>query len=207
MSGDKGWPTGSLTALTSLSYSASGYAIAAEGSNTDHLIASPWQTGYSAVVVTVSASLSSGRGTAGFGVTCETAGSGSAPAASPSGSEPGPTASASGSGTTYEFIVLNDGGWLVEHRDGSLDQTAAPTVLMHGTTATVPGVSPISVSGICATSADGHVRLALYLDDIRLTEITDVPPAASVWRGGIVVTTGNVAATVTVRSFKERDLG
>jgi hypothetical protein len=108
----------------------------------------------------------------------------------------------------YEFIVLNNGGWLVERRDGSPDHSAPPTILMHGSASTVPGKAAISVSGICATSSDGkRVRLALFVDGIRVTEFSDAPAEALAWKGGVVVTTGDVAATVTVTGFEERKLG
>jgi hypothetical protein len=220
-SGEKGWPTGSLTTLTTLSYSAGGYVIAASGSSTDHLIASPKQTGYSAIAVTVEASQASGRGTAGFGVTCQAVGAN--PNASQAAAAPTATVSASGSAgpsaaasaspvapssVMYEFIVLNNGGWLVERRGGSPDPAAPPTILMHGSASTVPGKAGISVSGICATSSDGkRVRLALFVGGIRMTEFSDLPAAATAWKGGVVVTTVDVAATVTVTSFQERNLG
>jgi hypothetical protein len=220
-SGEKGWPTGSLTTLTTLSYSAGGYVIAASGSSTDHLIASPKQTGYQAIAVTVEASQTSGRGTAGFGVTCQAVGPN--PNASAAAATPTPSAQASGSAGSssasspspatpssvmYEFIVLNNGGWLVERRGGSPDPGEPPTILMHGSASTVPGKATISVSGICATSSDGkRVRLALFIDGIRMTEFGDLPAEALSWKGGVVVTTGDVAATVTVTSFEERKLG
>jgi hypothetical protein len=220
-SGEKGWPTGSLTTLTTLSYSAGGYVIAASGSSTDHLIASPKQTGYQAIAVTVEASQASGRGTAGFGVTCQAVGpnpNASAAAATPTATAPasgsaGPSAASSASpampsSVIYEFIVLNNGGWLVERRGGSPDPGEAPAILMHGTASTVPGKAAISVSGICATSSDGkRVRLALFVGGIRMTEFGDLPAAATAWKGGMVVTTVDVAATVTVTGFEERKLG
>ena len=182
----KGWPIGQQAGSTQLSLSAGGYVVTASGRSTDHLVDAPLDKGYRRLAVTATAAQSSGRGTAGFGVSCRSA---------------GPVA------VMYEFIVLNNGGWLVERRTGTND-VGAPTIVMHGTSFSVPGPKPIAISGICAASADGKTtRLSMFVDGVRLTDVADFTPTPSEgWRGGIVVSTVDVAATVVFASFEERDL-
>ncbi len=181
------WPIGQQTGLTQLSVSAGGYVVVASGRSTDHLVDAPFDSGRRRLAVTAVASQSSGRGTAGFGVSCRSAGSAQ---------------------VLYEFVVLNNGGWLVERRDGSADRSAAPTILMHGTSPSVPGPAPITVSGVCAASDDGKTtRLVMVVDGVRLTDIADsTPTPAEGWRGGLAVSTVDAAATVVFSRFEERDL-
>jgi hypothetical protein len=202
----KGWATGSPTTLTALSITPQGYVIAASGQSTDHLIASPQSKGYQALAVTADGSQASGRGSAGFGVTCQAAGR--LPSEPTPGSAAGSPRASGQPGVIYEFIVLNSGPWLVERRDADPDLTAPPVVLMHGTTTTTPGSHTISVTGICATSADGQrVRLAMYINGLPITEVGDFTDDPAIWKGGVVVSTGDVPATVTIHRFEVRDLG
>ena len=64
-----GWPTGT-TALTTTSLGKGFYAITGKGSGTDHLVEAPFQPRISQIAVTALATEGSGRGTAGFGVSC-----------------------------------------------------------------------------------------------------------------------------------------
>lgn len=204
------------------------YVISATGSGVDHLIAAPVAESYPSIVSTVAASQSSGRGTAGFGVTCQgtassSPGSGSsgAPASAVSPSPVSPSPGGASAATTpaatstaglephlmYEFLVLSNGSWVVERRDGSPSKALPPVVLAHGPSPAVPGTAVVSVSGVCASAANGKaVRLILFVDAVRLADITDARSSQDGWRPGLVVTTIDVAAVVSVRHFEERQL-
>jgi len=202
----KGWATGTPTTLTTLSLTPAGYVIAASGASTDHLIAAPPEQGYQALAVTAVGSQASGRGSAGFGVTCQAAGALPRSAATATGSSATKKPASSGGNVVYEFVVINSGSWLVERRDVS-QESAPPVVLMHGTTTTTPGSTSISVTGMCATSWDGQrVRLAMFINGLPITEVGDFTDDPVLWKGGVVVTTGDVPATVTIHDFEERDL-
>jgi hypothetical protein len=181
-----GWPQGKLSSLTELSVSPGGYVVRASGRSTDHMLEAPVAASYPRIAVTVTAAQSNSPGTAGFGVICK---------------------AGVGSGFIYEFLVLSNGGWLVEKRQGD-SGGGPPTILAHGTSNSVPGARPISVSGECATAADGgSTRLVLSVEGLVLGDFADAVPApAGGWRGGLVVSTVDVAATVVFRHFDERAL-
>ena len=181
-----GWPQGKLSSLTELSVSPGGYVVRASGRSTDHMLEAPVAASYPRIAVTVTAAQSNSPGTAGFGVICK---------------------AGDGSGFIYEFLVLSNGGWLVEKRQGD-SGGGPPTILAHGTSNSVPGARPISVSGECASAADGaSTRLVLSVEGLVLADFADAVPApAGGWRGGLVVSTVDVAATVVFRHFNERTL-
>ncbi len=181
-----GWPQGKLSSLTDLSVSPGGYVVRAGGRSTDHMLEAPVAASYPRIAVTVTAAQSNSPGTAGFGVICK---------------------AGDGSGFIYEFLVLSNGGWLVEKRQGD-SGGGPPTILAHGTSNSVPGARPISVSGERSTAADaGSTRLVLSVEGLVLADFADaVPVPAGGWRGGLVVSTVDVAATVVFRHFDERAL-
>ena len=213
-----GWTTAG-TKLTTFSLTSGTYLVSGTGSLTDHLVEAPFADRFSEVVVTAVGSQTSGRGTAGFGVTCgsaaETAPDVPLPNGTPTaGSSAAPARSAAASptpapqGILYEFVILNNGGWLVERRDGSPTRSARPVVLMQGITGVVAGSEPITVSGICATSTDGtRTRLVLAIDGTKVIEFSDLTSEITQgWRGGIVVSTVSTGASVSFTRFEVRNL-
>jgi hypothetical protein len=127
---------------------------------------------------------------AGFGVTCRR----------------GPD---SVSQLRYEFVVSNAGQWFVERNEGALSTTVDPTILNEGSTQLVPGAAALTVSGVCATLADGTTtRLALFLNGVKVIDMLDDAPVDSAgWLGGVLITNAtNDPATAIVSIFSESTL-
>jgi hypothetical protein len=127
---------------------------------------------------------------AGFGVTCRR----------------GPD---SASELRYEFVVSNKGQWFVERNQGDLSTAVGPTILNEGSTQLVPGASALTVSGVCATLADGTTtRLALFLNDVKVVDMLDDTPVDSAgWLGGVLTTNAsNDPATAIISDFTESTL-
>jgi len=138
---------------TNFAYVGSRYAVFTNG--TGHSLAfAPYHVGVPQMAASVTATQTVGAPTgAGFGVGCYR-GTGA-------------------SRIRYELLVTVPGTWYVErsHGDGLGVQ---PTILRRGTSAIVPGASPITVEGVCATLSDGRTtRLVLFANGQRLTDLTD----------------------------------
>jgi hypothetical protein len=127
---------------------------------------------------------------AGFGVTCRR----------------GPD---SESQLRYEFVVNNEGRWFVERNEGTLSIAVDPTILNEGSTQLVPGAAALTVSGVCATLANGTTtRLALFLNGVKVVDMLDDTPVDSEgWLGGVLTTNAtNDPATAIVSVFSESTL-
>lgn len=183
-----GWPSASKAGVVTFQYTPQGYVIDATGGTMHNLVYSPYLVGLQQLSMALTAKLASSASGAGLGVTCRR----------------GQGASL----ISYELLVLNDGRWFVERREGppSLDVNA--TILSHGSSADVPGSSPITVSGMCATLSDGATtRLALFVQRQKVADLLDkasLPEGG--WLGGILVASRDTPAAATATYFEERDL-
>jgi hypothetical protein len=183
-----GWPDSSKAGVVTFQYTPQGYVIDATGGTMHNLVYSPYLVGVQQLSMALTAKLASTASGAGLGVTCRR----------------GQGASL----ISYELLVLNDGRWFVERREGppSLDVNA--TILSHGSSADVPGSTPITVSGMCATLSDGATtRLALFVQGQKVADLLDKAslPVGG-WLGGILVASRDAPAAATATYFEERDL-
>lgn len=183
-----GWPSSSKAGVLTFAYTAQGYVIDASGGTMHNLIYSPYLVAVPQLSMALTAKLTSSASGAGLGVTCRR----------------GQGASL----ISYELLVLNDGRWFVERREGppSLDVNA--TILSQGSSADIPGSTPITVSGMCATLSDGTTtRLALFVQGRKVADLLDkasLPEGG--WLGGILVASRDTPAAATATYFEERDL-
>lgn len=185
---NSGWTTTTLPSGTSFSYQSGTYVVNAVG-DLHHLASSPYSRPVAQLTMTVSASqVVNGQTRAGFGVSCYR-GSGSA-------------------ALHYEFLVEAGQHWFIERRDGVLSASGAPQVLAEGSAPTVPGPTPITVSGSCLTQSDGHTtHLEVAVNGRTVGQTDDVATtlSGSGWRADLdVASGGSVPCTATVTLFQER---
>jgi hypothetical protein len=108
--------------------------------------------------------------------------------------------------------VNESGRWFIERNQGAVSGQPGPaaTILKEGTLLRPLGAAPLTVSGVCATLADGQTtRLALFLDGTQVADITDVAALdGEGWLGGLLSAGGaDVPATTTVSHYAEDNLG
>jgi len=183
-----GWTTDSLPSGTTFSYSATGYVVVAKGT-LDHFADAPYTTAVGQIAIAVTATQSTDAPVgAGYGVSC--------------------WRGASTTELRYDFLLTAAGEWSVDRRDGGVLTSAL--ILKQGTTAARPGSTPVGVTGMCATLADGHtVRLVMFAGTDRVADITDnanaLPDVG--WQADLVLTSSEIHdSTVTVTHFEVRDL-
>jgi hypothetical protein len=181
-----GWPTGTTASGSSYQYSNAGYVIVGKGT-LHHLAPAPHTRPLMQLSIAVSASQTGDTPDgSGFGVTCDT-----------------------GEGSTelqYTLIVEQPGTWYLERSYGPV---ALTNLIKQGPAQVTPGVRPLSITGMCATLADGHTtRLALFVNGVLVADATDSSNAAvHGWVGGIVASSrAGQVTTVTFMKFEERDL-
>jgi hypothetical protein len=183
-----GWPNSSKAGVLTFAYTAQGYVIDATGGTMHNLVYAPYLVAVPQLNMALTAKLTSSASGAGLGVTCRRGQGGSL--------------------ISYELLVLNDGRWFVERREGppSLDVNAK--ILSQGSSADIPGSTPITVSGMCATLSDGTTtRLALFVQGRNVADLLDkasLPEGG--WLGGILVASRDMPAAATATYFEERDL-
>jgi hypothetical protein len=186
---NSGWATGSDDDST-YSYIPGGYSLSSHVP-AHFLSYAPYDVPAQQVSLSMTAVEAPGADPgAGFGVTCRR----------------GPE---SASQLRYEFVVSNKGQWFVERNEGDLSTTVEPTVLNEGTTQLVPGAAALTVSGVCATLADGTTtRLALFLNGVKVIDMLDDTPVDSAgWLGGVLTTNAtNDPATAIVSIYNESTL-
>ncbi|MGA3058197.1 MAG: hypothetical protein ABSE70_09235 [Candidatus Limnocylindrales bacterium] len=183
-----GWPTASQSGFMTFSFTSKGYVINAGGGVLHHLVYSPSKQASQQLSISLTAGLASASTGAGLGVTCRR-GQGA-------------------SEISYELLVQNDGGWLVTRRDGAPSLGALATTLSHGSSAVVPGTTPITVVGMCATLGDGTAtRLVLFVEGKKVADMVDSAtlPAGG-WMGGLLVASRDTPAVATATRYEERDL-
>lgn len=183
-----GWTTDSLPSGTTFGYTANGYVVVAKGT-LDHFADSPYTTPVSQIAIAVRATQSTDAPAgAGYGVSCWR-----------------------GSDTAelrYDFVMTTGGGWSVDRRDGGL--ASQPLILKRGTSTAKLGSTPLAVTGMCATLADGHtVRLVMFGGAEKVTDITDsavaLPDAG--WQADLMLSSSAIHdSVVTVTHFEVRDL-
>lgn len=181
-----GWPIGTVTANTRFEFWPGSYVIHASGAGVDHLIAAPYKVGFSWLAMTVTGSLVATHATAGLGVTCHRG--------------------VDADQVTYEFVVYDRGGWVLERRDGPPSMGALPVILAQGNSAAVLGPDPISVVGVCDSTENGQqTTLAFYANGARLAVYTDSTGSQpGGWFGGIVAVSGDTPITLVIAHFQER---
>jgi hypothetical protein len=185
---NSGWVASGPSLYTTYVYGQGSYMIGSKGGAMHHLVYAPNRMATQQMSASLTASLvGAGTGT-GFGVSCRR-GAGSNEVA-------------------YEFILLVDGRFFVERRDGEPNLTAVPFVLEKGVSPTAPGTTAITVTAICATLEDGRTtRLLLFVDGSRLVDFLDstslVDPG---WLAGIDVASSDTPSTLTATYFEIRDL-
>ena len=184
-----GWSSGTAASGTTFRYSNGTYVVVGKGT-LHHLLFAPYSRQLDQLSMEASATQTGGAPNgAGFGVFCDT-GSGSAELA-------------------YELLVLQPGTWYVERSDGRVSPTNEVSIIKQGSSPEAPGVTPLTVTGMCATLADGHTtRLALFVDGNLVADVTDFTSATlSGWVGGVVTASRETqSTTVTFTQFKERNL-
>jgi hypothetical protein len=183
-----GWITESSSEHTRYAYTSAGYVVASQGGPLHHLVYAPYNLAVAQLSVRLTATQVASGSRVGFGVTCRRG----------SGAEQ----------VAYEFIVLNDGRYFVERRDGEPSLATAPWILVNGISPSVPGTKPVTVVGMCATLADGRTtRLILLVDGATLADFTDATNLpGSGWLAGIDVVSNTKPSTTTATSFEVRDL-
>jgi hypothetical protein len=180
-----GWSTGTAASGTTYQYSNAGFVIAGKGS-LHHLAWAPYTRPFTQLSMEISATQTAAAPDgAGFGVTCDT-----------------------GDGSTelhYTLIVEQPGTWYLERSDGP----ASLSLIKQGSSSAAPDATPMSITGMCATLADGHTtRLALFVNGTLVADASDYSSnTVTGWVGGIVASSreGQVT-TVTFTKFEERDL-
>jgi hypothetical protein len=183
-----GWPAVAKDGLTTFAFTAHGYAITGLGGALHYLVYSPQTSGSQQLSVAITATLSSESTGAGFGVSCRRGQGGAL--------------------VSYEMLVLDDGRWYVERRDGPPSLGVEARILSKGSSAVLPGPLPITLVGMCATLNDGtSTRLALFVEGKQLADVTDSSTLpADGWLSGILAAGGDEPMTVIVSSFVARDL-
>jgi hypothetical protein len=177
----------------SYGYTPHGYAISSHVSA--HLLTfAPYYVAAPQITLSVTAAESVGAPlTGGFGLYCSRGAN-------------------SGSKLRYEFVVNESGRWFIERNQGALTSTAgAPaTILRQGTLPRLLGSQPMTLSGVCATLADGQTtRLALFVGSTQVADTADVATLdGHGWLGGLLSSGGaGVSSTTTVSQYNEYSLG
>jgi hypothetical protein len=183
-----GWTTASLPSGTTFSYGAGGYIVVAKGT-LDHFADAPYTTPVAQIAIAVTATQSTDAPVgAGYGVSC--------------------WRGADATELRYDFLLTAAGEWSVDRRDGGVLTSAL--MLKQGGTTTRPGSTPVVITGMCATLADGHtVRLVMFAGPDRVADLTDnanaLPDAG--WQADLVLTSAEIHdSTVTITHFEVRDL-
>jgi hypothetical protein len=183
-----GWTTDSLPSGTTFSYGAPGYVVVAKGT-LDHFADAPYTTPVAQIAIAVTATQSTDAPVgAGYGVSC--------------------WRGADATELRYDFLLTAAGEWSVDRRDGGVLTSAL--MLKQGGTTTRPGSTPVVITGMCATLADGHtVRLVMFAGPDRVADLTDnanaLPDAG--WQADLVLTSAEIHdSTVTITHFEVRDL-
>jgi hypothetical protein len=183
-----GWTTNSLPSGTTFSYGAGGYIVVAKGT-LDHFADAPYTTPVAQIAIAVTATQSTDAPVgAGYGVSC--------------------WRGANATELRYDFLLTAAGEWSVDRRDGGVLTSAL--VLKQGATGAKLGSTPVVVTGMCATLADGHtVRLVMFAGSEMVADMTDnaneLPDAG--WQADLVLTSSEIHdSTVTVTNFEVRDL-
>jgi hypothetical protein len=187
-----GWDVESMD-LGSYAYGPDGYVISTH--TLVHLLAlSPYYLSAQQIGLSIAAHESVGAPqTGGFGLLCNRGGD-------------------SVTQLRYEFVVNESGRWFIERNQGALSSTptGSAVILKEGTVLRPLGSKPLTMSGVCATLADGRTtRLALFLDGTQVADITDVAALdGQGWISGLLSVGGaGVPATTTVSTFSETSLG
>ena len=143
-----GWPTSKAnSAVTTYSFTSSGYAIGSRTGTLEHLVYGPYKTARQQISQSVTATQAGAPKGAGFGVTCRRG--------------------TNAAQVSYTMVVLNNGTFYVERYTGIPVATSNPKTLRTGPSAVVPGTTPITVVGMCATISPGVTRLALFANGQR----------------------------------------
>jgi hypothetical protein len=183
-----GWSTPSKTsAVTTYSYGSAGYLIGSRTGMLEHMAYAPYHTTKQQLSMSVTASQAGAPKYAGFGVTCRR-GTGAAQ-------------------TSYTLVVMNTGSYYIERYDGVPSGSSSPKTIKRGTSSVVPGTTPITIVGMCATMGGGSTRLALFVEGQKIADVTDTVKLASAgWTGGIDMQSGKTTSVLTVTGWQERDL-
>jgi len=186
-----GWDTFSNFGIVDYAYSNGSFVITASG-DFRYWNPSPYSEPKEQISASVTATLDAhSPSDAGFGIDC-----------------------VRGSGTgrvRYEFSAYAGARWFVRRTVGE-SSTSSTHTLAQGSlgSASIAGLTPITLVGVCATAADGvTTRLALFVDGRKLVDLTDrwLESWNQAWLCDLLTvasTTGPV--TVTVTHFEERDL-
>ena len=183
-----GWTTDVLPSGTSFMYAPEGYVVVAKGT-LDHFAGSPYTTPVSQIAIGVTATQSTDAPVgAGYGVSC--------------------WRGTDAAELRYDFIVTSAGEWTVDRRDGGV--LTKPLFLKQGKSSATLGSAPLTVTGMCATLADGHtVRLVMFAGSAKVADFTDsattLPDVG--WQADLMVTSSEIHdSIVSVTHFEVRDL-
>ena len=173
---------------TTFQYGSTGYTIGSLAGPMHHLVFAPFRTAMQQMSMSVTATQDNAPLGAGFGVSCRRG--------------------ANADQVVYEFIVTSNGRFLVDRWRGIPSVDGEPAPLYWGDAPFPPGLVPITVTGVCATLADGSAtRLALFVDGQLLADFTDkIKVSGDGWTGGIVMSSMGTPSTMTATYFEERDL-
>jgi hypothetical protein len=184
-----GWDTGT-DADSTYAYTPAGYSMSSHVP-AHFLSYAPYDLPAQQVSLSVTAVEAPGADPgSGFGVTCRR----------------GPD---SASQLRYEFVVSNSGKWFVERNQGDPSLATEPTILNQGPTQLKPGASALTVSGVCATLADGTTtRLALFINGGKVVDMLDATTVDGPgWLGGILTTNASSdPATAIVSKYTDSTL-
>jgi hypothetical protein len=184
-----GWNSAVTPSGTRFGYAQGAYLVAGKGT-LHHFAEAPYHNALPQLGMFITATQSTGAPVgAGFGVTCWR-----------------------GDGADrvrYEFVLLAPGTWYLE-RDGGVDTlTSRGVVLQKGSAPVGPGVSPITIVGMCATLDGKSTRVALFINGSKMVDEIDTPggPATGGWLSALDVSSRDAGdSAVTVRQFEDRDL-
>ncbi len=188
MDSESGWTTDTASSGTTYKYTTEGYVVGALG-DLHHFIYSPPHHSRQQLSMTVTAKETAAPAGAGFGVSCRR-----------------------GSGVSmlsYEFLLFADGSWAVERRNGAPDVNTGPETLEEGAGNVVPGSTPTTVQGVCATVDATTTRLVLFVNGslVKDTSDTSNEMSTTAWLGGLDISSRSSAGqTVTITHYEERDL-
>jgi hypothetical protein len=183
-----GWTTDVLPSGTSFKYAPEGYVVVAKGT-LDHFAGSPYTTPVAQIALGVTATQSTDSPVgAGYGVSC--------------------WRGTDATELRYDFIITAAGEWTVDRRDGGV--LTKPLILKQGTSSATLGSAQLTVTGMCATLADGHTtRLVMFAGAAKVADLTDsattLPDVG--WQADLMVTSSEIHdSTVSVTHFEVRDL-
>jgi hypothetical protein len=188
---DSGWWTGSDPGGAVMAYSPDGYTITS-AVRAHWLSYAPFDDPEQQINMNLTAHESAGAAAqSGFGLACRR----------------GPDSTTN---VRYEFIVNESNQWFIERNEGPVTLASTPTTLDHGDLPAALGTQDLSITGICATLADGQTtRLALFVGGQKVADITDVQALDSDgWLGALISSSSGAAtSTTTVYDYTESDLG